>query len=322
MPDLNKLPYNGFLGMSLVAVYGILTRLIFGMQGVRDTLGGVVTLGFIFFVPLALGALTVVILPRRLKTSWVVAVFFPWLTCMVVTGLLAIFLLEAVFCVILGLPIFLPLSSLGGIIVWYFASQIKKDTTQVTVVIFLVLPYLVAGIESRFPTPTAIRTVASQVVIAAPAEVVWQKIISVPEIQPEEHHLAAFWLLGAPKPVQAMLPIEAVGAMRRSSYEGNLFFVEEVTAWQAGQFFSFTIDLDPQVEAPWPWDQIGGPYFDLLDGGYRIEPLDDHQVILHLSSRHRLSTKLNGYGGWWTDFILGDIQDYILAVIKGRAEAF
>jgi len=41
----------------------------------------------------------------------------------------------------------------------------------------------------------------------------------------------------------------------------------------------------------------------------------------HLGSRHRLSTKLNFYGGWWTDYLLGDIQDYILVIIKNRAEA-
>jgi hypothetical protein len=39
-----------------------------------------------------------------------------------------------------------------------------------------------------------------------------------------------------------------------------------------------------------------------------------------LSSRHRLTTKINAYGGWWTEFLLGDIQNYILSVVKDRAE--
>ena len=93
-----------------------------------------------------------------------------------------------------------------------------------------------------------------------------------------------------------------------------------VTAWQPQQGFDFTIDLDPKSTPPWPWSQIGGPHFDILDGAYTIEPLDEGRVILHLSSRHRLNTKLNFYGGFWTDLILRDIQNYILSVIKQRAE--
>ena len=100
----------------------------------------------------------------------------------------------------------------------------------------------------------------------------------------------------------------------------SLLFVEEVTAWQPRQGFSFTIALDPNTSPPWPWSQVGGPAFEILDGVYTIEPLDSQRVVLHLSSRHRLSTKLNPYGGLWTDFLLGDIQNYILTIVKDRAE--
>ena len=322
MIDFNKSRYGGFLGVSLIAVYGVFARLIFGFQGVSDVLGGVVTLGFLFLIPVTLGGLTVAVLPQRYKTSWPHAIFLPWLTCLIVIGVIAIFALEAVVCLVLGLPIFLPMSSLGGLIAWLIARERAKDKVQLTLVIFLLAPYFVATLESRFPNPTSIRTVETRIVINAPGDVVWDQITSVPTIQPEEHHPAAFHLLGVPKPVRAMLPRGAVvGAMRRSTYEGELHFIEAVTVWQPDQGFSFTIDLVSPQTAPWPWNQIGGPYFELLDGAYRIEPLDDKRVVLHLSSRHRLSTKFNVYGGFWTDFILGDIQNYILTVVKGRAEA-
>jgi hypothetical protein len=42
---------------------------------------------------------------------------------------------------------------------------------------------------------------------------------------------------------------------------------------------------------------------------------------LHLSSRHRLSTRFNFYAGVWTDFIMHDLQQAILSVIRQRAEA-
>jgi hypothetical protein len=43
-----------------------------------------------------------------------------------------------------------------------------------------------------------------------------------------------------------------------------------------------------------------------LSTGELVELL--HQVLLHLSSKHRLSTRFNAYGGLWTDFIMSDLQ--------------
>src|SRR5690606_41891455 len=65
---------------------------------------------------------------------------------------------------------------------------------------------------------------------------------------------------------------------------------------------------------------LGGPYFDVLTGAYRIETRGDGHVTLHLSSEHRLSTHFNGYASWWTDFVMRDAQQYILEIIARRAE--
>ena len=58
-----------------------------------------------------------------------------------------------------------------------------------------------------------------------------------------------------------------------------------------------------------------------LSGAYSIEPRPDGGVVLHLSSEHRLSTTFNRYAGLWTDFIMSDTQQYILRIIKHRAES-
>ena len=249
-----------------------------------------------------------------------IGIFAPWATLLLLSSVLLIFALEIIICIILALPIFLPLSTAGGVLaVWAF-RRLQAGQVQLHLTLVLLLPYFVTAIENQFPNPVSLRTVENQIVINAPAEVVWQQITSVPAIQPEEHHPSLFHLIGVPKPVQAMLPAEQVGAVRRSAYEGDLYFAEVVTALQPGHSYRFTIDLDPQRPPVWPWSEIDGRYFALLDGRYRIEPLSENQVILHLSSRHQLATKLNGYGGIWTDLILADIQQYILTVVKGRSE--
>jgi hypothetical protein len=58
----------------------------------------------------------------------------------------------------------------------------------------------------------------------------------------------------------------------------------------------------------------------VLEGEYRLEPLAPDRVRLHLSSRHRLSTRFNAYAGWWSDLVMSDTQGAILEVVKSRAE--
>jgi hypothetical protein len=68
---------------------------------------------------------------------------------------------------------------------------------------------------------------------------------------------------------------------------------------------------------------VGGEFFDVLQGAYRIDPIGptDAGVTLHLESRHRVSTRFNPYARLWTDFLMADIQESILEVVRARAEA-
>jgi hypothetical protein len=129
--------------------------------------------------------------------------------------------------------------------------------------------------------------------------------------------------IGFPLPVEATLSREGVGGVRHASFEGGVVFTETVTAWEPGRRLAFDIDADPTSIPMRTLDQhvtVGGPYFDVLEGEYRIEPLAPGRVRLHLASRHRVSTHVNAYARWWTDFILGDVQRTILAAIRARAE--
>lgn len=65
---------------------------------------------------------------------------------------------------------------------------------------------------------------------------------------------------------------------------------------------------------------MGSRFFDVLEGEYSIEPVAPGRVILHLASTHRLSTHFNLYSGLWTDFIMRDVQESILEILKRRCE--
>ena len=58
----------------------------------------------------------------------------------------------------------------------------------------------------------------------------------------------------------------------------------------------------------------------MLDGTYELQPLNDSTCRLHLYSHFKLTTTFNFYAGWWAKWIMKDIQNNILTVIKERSE--
>lgn len=310
-------------GVGVGLGYALLTLLAFRADQ-NSALLAVMSLGFLFVMPFAVGALTVVAAPPELRTSWAYAILSPWLACVALTIVTAALALEAIICLIMAVPILLVMSSFGGVLTCV-AFRVQRDARRPQGAFLLTLallgPYVLTPLEQQGPAPDSLRTVHTQIVIAADSETVWRNIIRVPVIRPEEQGFSAFHLLGLPKPREATLSHEGVGGIRDATFEGGLTFLETVTEWEHQRGLRFTIEVDRTAPLPAPMGAIGGRYFDVLEGSYRMEPLGDGTILLHLDSRERVSTRFNGYAGLWTDFIMADLQGYILRVIKARCEA-
>jgi hypothetical protein len=305
--------------------YGLFTRLAFGMDA-NQTIVSTLSWGFLTFMPLGVGALTVFFGPQELRTSYRYAALTPWLTSLVFLVIVSALAFEAIICLMMAAPLFAVMTSIGGVVTCWILRQVekfgkgKRQGEFVFLAAIVLAPYLITPLENQMTVEDAIRKVDNQIVINTSVETVWQNIIRVPEITPAEHHFSLFHVFGVPKPVEATLSQEGIGGVRHASFEQGLVFVETITNWRDQEMLRFTINPDTQADLPAPFNAIGGAYFDVIDGTYVIEPVNDNQVILHLSSTHRLSTRLNAYGTIWTDFIMSDLQNYILQVIKERAE--
>ena len=165
---------------------------------------------------------------------------------------------------------------------------------------------------------------ANAIEIQADAHTIWRHIERVRMIEPHEQRVTWTQRMGFPQPLEATLSHEGVGGVRRASFAGDVVFWETVTDWQPDRRLSFTIKADTERIPAKTLDEhvtIGGPYFDVLNGTYEIEVLEPRRAILHLSSQHRLSTHFNFYAARWADFIMSDVQENILQVIKHRCEA-
>lgn len=285
----------------------------------------IVSIGFLAVLPMAMGYLSVaeylgsIPIESLREYKWF---FLPWASVSLSMLISILVKWEGTMCILFAGPIMLLFSLLGGLaarIVWgKFGSGTPGRVTAFTV------PLLVLLIEAHVPSPYEIRTVQTEILIHAPATVVWNNIKSVRLINPEE--LPQSWVerIGFPRPLEATLSHEGVGGVRQASFSGGLVFTETVNRWEQDRDLKFSIHANTDSIPKTTFDEhvtVGGAFFDVLDGEYRVEARPDGNTLLHLSSHERLSTHLNPYAGQWTDAVMKGIQSQILEVIRHRAES-
>jgi hypothetical protein len=278
------------------------------------------SLSCLFLLPFAMGFLSVFLAERKERQPIWIWIVLPWVP--IFGGLIAASLLalEGMICIIMFAAIGLPLGSLGGLVaggtVRLYRSSRGNGAIAVSV---LLLPLVVSPWEGRILGNTQIHTTERSIDIHAPASIVWKNIERVPAIQPQE--LPESWThrIGFPNPIEATLSDEGVGGVRHATFAGDVLFIEMVDTWEPEKHLAFSIHA---AHAP-AFDEhvrVGGEYFDVLRGDYRLEPLPGGAIRLHLSSQHRVTTDFNWYARWWADAAMADLQHRILVVLKSRCE--
>jgi hypothetical protein len=280
------------------------------------------TVGFLFIGPLVMGFLVIQRAGRDREVPVWQWFALPCLAAILTGAAALLLLLEGAICIVFALPIMLVSAMLGGVtagVIQRREYRLSRNTTYC----LAILPVLVAFVEPRLAFPDQTRTVASEIRIHAPASVVWDNIKTVPAIAPTE--LRPNWThrIGFPRPVEATLSYEGVGGIRHATFEHGVLFVETVNDWEPEHRLAFSIRADSANIPPTTLDEhvtIGGRYFDVLNGEYRLEPLPSGDILLRLTSQQRLSTDFNGYAGLWTDAVMQSLQTSILQVIQHRCE--
>ncbi|SDM19747.1 hypothetical protein SAMN05421823_11179 [Catalinimonas alkaloidigena] len=308
--------------LGIGVTYGLMARLIFGLRLVQDYFE-VMSTTFIFLVPVVVGFLAVYLAPPEDTSRFRSWVTLPWTACFLTVFTTLLLAWEGIICIIVWLPVLMLMSSLGGV----GAGMLKRKTDHthtpgLILPAVALLPFVLAPLEQQLAPPLMYRTAHTSILIRSTPDKIWPYIKEVAPITSAEQGFSWAHLIGFPKPIEARLEGNGVGAIRYATFEGGVLFIESVTAWEPDHFLSFTIQPDPYIP-PTTFDEhvvVGGPYFDVLSGTYRIEDRGDGTCRLHLSSRQRLSTRFNPYTQLWTRFFMNDIQDHILQVIQRRCE--
>jgi hypothetical protein len=313
--------------VALGASFGLMFRVsadhnwFAGKEVMGVTLTAVMSLSYLVLGSVVVGYITVwcaEINEKRPIWQWTV---LPWCSVILILVGAALFLLEGVICLVFALPILLLFTSAGGVLAGVIRRMARPGIS--THLCIIALPLILPQIETHLSPPPQIRTVRNAIKISTSPSTVWTNIASVSSIRPEE--LPDTWTerMGFPRPIAATLSNKGVGGVRIATFERGLRFTETVTVWEPNHRLSFTIKADTEHIPPTTLDRhvtIGGPYFDVLSGEYQIEEVGPGQIVLHLTSRERLSTDFNAYASFWTDSVMSSIQRSILQVIKARCE--
>ncbi|UPT67223.1 MAG: hypothetical protein M0D57_00540 [Sphingobacteriales bacterium JAD_PAG50586_3] len=196
-------------GILIGSVYGFICRLVFE-SWLQES--GLATITFMFFVPTVLGIVPLVFATNNQLRSFSRVIAVPFLTIITAFLMMALTEIEGIICfLIMGVPFFVVawLAALA-----YRAHRLNKESNKgdKKVLSLLLVPFLIAPLEQAIHTPSQIYKVKSEVVIDAPAAFIWQNIIRVDKIKDEEYTPGVFNYLGIPRPIQAELDGEGLGA--------------------------------------------------------------------------------------------------------------
>lgn len=309
--------------VGIAAVYGIVCRVLFALEPTEGFLA-IVSIAFIYTMPVSLGALVCYLGYKLDRPGKFWGLAAPPLTMLLLLAGSLLFEIEAAICVLVAAPVVLPFALLGGWVMSLILDRWRdRGGGRLQMAGFLLLPFVVGPIEEQWEAPHETRVMKNTIEIEATRERIWEHIAEVPAIAREEiPHQWIYWL-GFPRPIAATLDRPGVGGKRHATFEGEVSFYEVVTVWEPGEKLAFTIKADPEFIPHTAFDEhiiVGGRFYDVLDGTYEIEPLGDGRCRLHLTSTHRLSTRFNAYAGWWSEWVMYQIQGSILEVIRERCE--
>ena len=176
-------------------------------------------LGLFVALPFCLGFLTVMIFNASGTKTRSSCLLASALSVLVPGVALLLFAMEGLICLLMALPLALPLACLGGAVAWSIQDGIgaREGTAAFLVLIMLFPPAVMCAESVVVPAPPLLAVTTSIVVDAAPPSV-WRHVVSFPDL-PEP----AEWIFhtGIAYPVRAR--IEGAMASQISGFVGAFF---------------------------------------------------------------------------------------------------
>lgn len=303
------------IGLTAGVAYAIFTTLLVSQFHQN------VSVAYIFVLPLVLGAIPVLFSTKEQLKTYTSYIILPWGITLSSFLLMFVSGFEGLICLVIIIVPFLLLGTLGTFV--FRLIKLSYNHNQNKLYASLLLPFVVLLAEANFSATDQFYTVKTVTQINAPSSRIWENIKNVKNIQDDEIPFHFGQIIGIPNPIDGRLSKDGVGGIRHIRWDKGIRFQEVIKTWQEGKGFSYDINVDPNSIPPTTLDEhvmIGGRYFDVIDGAYRIDSVSKTSSLVTLTCRYRITTNLNLYAQFWGDFMLNDFNEMILQIIKNRCE--
>lgn len=264
-------------------------------------------------VPFTLGALATLV--GRPVTGGKAAALGTYAVLAASTALL-VFAFEGGICIIMALPITLPLGALGG---WscYLLHDLSFARPQIAPMLLLPLATFTFDTHAK---PEVFEVKTSMVVNASP-ETVWRHVVSFSGL-PEKRD----WIFhtGVAYPIRARIDGTGLGAVRRCEFSTGPF-IEPITVWDEPHLLAFRVTQSPAPLNEWsPWGKIQPKhlhgYLVSEHGQFELKTLPGDRTLLIGTTWYRHGLWPAQYWRWWSDAIIHRIHMRVLTHVRALSE--
>ena len=235
-------------------------------------------------------------------------------------GLILVFALDGLICLLIALPLAMLLGSIGAALGLWLGSACRGGLPPaLPLILVLMFPGLVAFDRTTQP-PEPLRAVTTSVVVHAPLERVWQTVVAFPKISEPP---TGIFRTGIAYPIEARIDGAGVGAIRHCVFSTGSF-VEPITRWDAPNLLAFDVLSSPppmrelslyeHVEAPHLHGQMVSHR-----GQFRLFERDG-QVVLEGTTWYTHTLSPQWYWGPISDYMIHQIHERVLNHIKRTTE--
>ena len=225
--------------------------------------------------------------------------------------------LEGALCILMALPLALPLGALGG---WLaYRANSPKAATGGVAMLLLLMPASLTWDARAIPPVFEVR---SAIEIAASPEQVWKHVVSFSELpEPREW----FFRAGLAYPRRAHIVGSGAGAVRYCEFSTGSF-VEPVEIWNEPHLLRFRVTANPAPMHEW------SPYAHVLpqhlhgyliskQGEFRLTQMANGRTLLEGTTWYQHGLWPAEYWRWWPDAIIHRNHLRVLTHIRTLAEA-
>jgi hypothetical protein len=312
---------SAFFGVTMIALLTVAAT-VWSVKGL-----GNYGWGLFVGLPFCLGLASVLVYgyheSRRLGKCLLVSLLSVMLTSLLLVG----FAIEGLICIVMAAPLGAVFALLGGFIGYViqrrddeFPQSPGTYTTHAFAAILLALPALMLLENSvrLAPPPRAVRT---SVLIDAPPERVWQKLIAFSELPPPVERL---FKTGIAYPVRAEIQGHGVGAVRHCVFSTGAF-VEPIEVWDEPRLLKFGVTAQPPImDEMSPYPHLNPPhlnnYLQSRRGQFLLTPLAGGRTLLEGTTWYENNFWPGVYWNLWSDYIIGRIHMRVLNHIEHLAE--